>query len=834
MNAAKAKHSTARLQNIFWGLGFGIFLCVLTIWLYREILFAPAGMIPWGSDTLGHVLKAEYLRRSIENGIYYPNIFPGWYMGLQMLRYHPPLPYYLLVLIFGLTTDMVKASAWFIALSAFGGGLTWVLYRRWLGWLPALLGGVLFLFLPDNLRVALAEGNLPRVLATALFPLAVYFVLRLLDTPRRPFFILALAVTFTLILLSHAMMAAIYAVCCALLVILLWLFRCAKRQASLITIAVIAIGILLGGAWLLPSLVGGLTELDTSAVTEALATIPPGQYFNPFVRTNPEIVYVGAVLLGLSLLSLFWRRKNNGYYSLALILAALFGVGITLPMVNDFYNSLPLHGLMWPLRFLGAASFFMLLGLFWRVSKLEQPFNWPPVILFLLLLLDGSGSLHLIHLRTERQDVFAASQALAQSKGWREATLDDSRLSSEPAYFLTAAGGREQLFGWAYQGARTATNVAALNDAIHFGHIPYLLDRLQLYGVDDVLLMNNLDGAGNVVPALGLAGFSIQFSGADAALFHRDGAARAVAANWKVLGIGKGAQNLAYVFPQVITGSSYRVDDYAVDFLRRFNVIFLSGFTWSDRTVAEKILKQAATQGVQVIVDLTGTPEDPLAKIPHFLGVWGEPVILSDESIQLGEAQVGPFGSSAELWHALVPQGAQVDVLTFNYLGQKATTLGYNDYGRGKIWFVGLNMVYYAAQHPGTPLDDILAKLIELPAGQPSAYQSIPLLDYRTSPDGYDFSYSIERPTFVLLPFAAHEGYLVSIDGAQVEAASLENLITADLPAGQHRVVITFLPTRIYVFGWGASLVAALVLGLLIFRAIHPGDVCLSERMVEK
>lgn len=816
MNAGSVNASGVKVNVALRGILSVLFLAGLSLWMFWQILFPSNALVPWGSDTLGHVLKAEYLQRAIQNGVYYPNILPGWYMGLQMLRYHPPLPYYVLVLIAWFSGNMILAAGWFVALCAFAGGLSVLLFQRWLGWLPAMLAAILFLFLPDNLRVAMAEGNLPRVLASALFPLAVYFLLRLLEEPRRLFFALGLALTFTLIVLSHAMMAAIYAVCCGVMLILAWGFRSISRQSGLSGLVVIVLGIMLGGAWLLPSLVGGLTGLDASAVTEALATIPPLQYFNPFVRSNPEVIYIGAVLLALALLSFIWPRKQDGI-SIGLTLAALLGVAITLPGLNDLYNSMPMHGLMWPLRFLGAASFFLLLALFWQARKPDFPLQWPVLVLFLLLTLDGSGSLKLIHLRPVRPDITAASQFLASGSGWREATLDDSHLSSEPSYSLTAVGGREQLFGWAYQGARTASNVAALNEAVHFGHSAYLVDRLALYGVDDVLLMNNLDRASETKPVLQQAGFVNQYTGKETVLFHRDGSARAMAADWKVLGIGRGAQNLAYVFPQVILGSSDRVDDYSLDFLSRFDVIFLSGFRWNDMAASENLLEQVAGQGAQVYVDLTGTPEDPLAKIPHFLGVWGEPVLLSSGLIQLGDVQAGPFGASNELWHALVPQGAQVDVLTFDYLGQKATALGYTTYGSGKVWFLGLNLVYYSAQHPGTAVDGILAGLFGLPAGQPSAYEAVPLADYAATSDGYTFSYSLDRPRFVLLPFAAHDGYLVKVDGAPVEAITLENLIGVDLQPGSHSVSIIFPPTRVHVLGWIVSVLAAVLLAALYY-----------------
>ena len=203
----------------------GIFaIGFVACFVYWGVLYPPAiePLYPWASDTLGHVLKVDYLGDNLDQGISYPDILPDWYMGQQMMRYHPPLPYYLLVVLSAFLPSSVSAANWFIVLCAFVGGLSWLLYRRWIGLLPAILGGILFLFLPDNLRVAFAEGNLPRVLATAIMPVLVYFLLRSLEGSGSIWHRVGLALCFTLVVLSHAMMAAIFAIFCTLLVIMLW------------------------------------------------------------------------------------------------------------------------------------------------------------------------------------------------------------------------------------------------------------------------------------------------------------------------------------------------------------------------------------------------------------------------------------------------------------------------------------------------------------------------------------------------------------------------------------------------------------------------------------
>jgi uncharacterized membrane protein len=650
-------------KNWFKVAGAILLIICAALLIYRAILFPPMGssLYPWASDTQGHLHKVEYLRGNLDQGIFSPQILPNWYMGMQFMRYYPPLPYYLLVLLHYLTLNSISAANWFIMLCALGGGLSWLLYRRWIGLLPAMLGGILFLFLPDNIRVAMAEGNLPRVLATALLPLTIYLLLRSLEKTGTIWHRFGLALCFAVVVLSHAMMAAIYAVCCGLILLFVWLKRTTTLQRAVHAVLFIVLGIMLSAWWLLPSFYGGITNLDSSAMTEALAVFPLTDYLNPGLRNgNPEAVYIGLALLALSVASLWVYREYRGYTT-ALTFTGCFGVLITTSGFNQFFNALPLHNLLWPLRFLGIASFVLLLALMWSLHGWK---NISPAVVFTvvaILAIDGSGSFFLIGLRPVDPDVDQISQRLSLTNGWREATLDLSRLGSGPSLSFSTVGDREQLFGWAYQGARTAKTVAALNEAIELGFPEYLLDRLDIFGTDDVVLLNELPNAEQIADGLQQEGYLKVCSGQRVDLYHREGHPRALVADWETLGIGHGAQNLAYLFPNLILGTSTGVDDYDLEYLLGYKTILLSGFDWHDRGKAERLVEQVARNNVRVIIDLTGVKADPFARIPKFLNVWGEQAILSPEPVQVFSPEkqytLDGFGQYSQLWHSHMLQG---------------------------------------------------------------------------------------------------------------------------------------------------------------------------------
>jgi uncharacterized membrane protein len=806
-------------------------LTLLTLIIYGDILFAvePA-RYPWASDTLGHALKAEYLGQKLAAGDFYPNLQPEWYLGQQMLRYYPPLPYYVLVGIHRVVGDLLAATSWFIAACALLGALSWLLYRRWLGWGMAALGGALFLFLPDNIRVALAEGNLPRVLATALLPLAVYCLLRVLEEQPARRYWLGLVLCFAAIVLSHAMMAAIYAACCGVVALLFLGGRTTTPRRAVGAISGIALGLLLSSWWLLPSLTGGITEINAAAVTEALTVFPLTYYLNPTARIGtPEAIYVGLVLLVMPLVLLF-VRAGRAWTPIALTLAGCAGVLISTPGFNNLFNSLPFHQLFWPLRFLGVASFALLLALVWRLRTLFAQSPLIALAIVAVLVVDNGRSLALIHLRPLNPDVAAVATQLQSSPGWRVATLDASRLGSAAAYAFTAQGKREQVFGWAYQGARTAATVAALNETLENGAMAYLRDRLSLYGVDDVVLLRDLPRAPEVAATLADAGFDPIYQGEMVTHYRRDGGPRAYRAAWSALGIGRGAQNLAFWFPQLVVGGSSVVDDYTLDELRRYKTVVFSGFRWRDRANAEELVRSAAAAGVHVIVDLTGAPEEPLARLPRFLDVWGEQVVFNGQAVRItGDGQMyelQPLGDASALWQAYVPQGLDADVLTFDYLGEQSTALGYKQVGAGRVWFVGLNLPYHAIVNNDPAANTLLSRVLQLPPNTPAERQALPLDNYQADQHGYTFTYTLNTADRLFVPVAFHEGTVVEVDGAPVTASSFERLLAFDAPAGTHNVSIRIQPTLISTLGQALSAIALIcVLAMFIgyWRQPHSG-----------
>lgn len=72
-------------------------------------------------------MKIEYVREQLARGITYPDLFPHWYFGSQILRYYAPLPYLLVIWIANLSgLPLITALQGLIALCAWVGALLWL------------------------------------------------------------------------------------------------------------------------------------------------------------------------------------------------------------------------------------------------------------------------------------------------------------------------------------------------------------------------------------------------------------------------------------------------------------------------------------------------------------------------------------------------------------------------------------------------------------------------------------------------------------------------------------------------------------------------------------
>jgi uncharacterized membrane protein len=776
---------------------------------------------PWSSDTWGHLIKAVYLREQISEGIWYPDLFPEWYSGQQMLRYFPPLTYYALVGLNELTDNIYMAGNYLMFLTSLIGGVSVLLFapRIGLGW--ATIAGIFFVIFPDNLRVAFAEGNMPRIISIALLPAAFYFLVNLLENNGRKRDFIGLVLMVGIIVLSHAMMAGIFLLGFGMYAVSYWLVGRGPFRSATIGAAALTIGLFISAWWMFPSLTGGITELDNAAASEAIAQFPLTVSFNPGLRaSNHEVFYVGLSVVLATLLSWpVWSRLDPWVKSMVPVTIIMTLIGSTI--VVELWRALPAHQIFWPLRFMSFASLLLIINSLIVASKLfrvsvSPNMRWmrfAAVAIPLLMLADFQSSTALIRTREIPPDVASVSSELKELDGWRVATADLSRLGSAPSMLFTTEGEREQLFGWAFQGSITAPLLARVNQSMDQGHLGYTVSRLERLGTDDVVYLPQPDIDTALRPALEDFGFEIVHTDGRLTLFHKDGAPRAVEIPLKVFGIGAGANNVALLFPEVTIGTSPNIEEYDVEFLEQFDVLVLSRFTFSSRGKAEEIVKALAEQGKTIVIDLTSAPLDTLSREPKFLGVYGEPVLQITQARTIIDGVISPllpFTDEFGTWRSVTPQGTDEVLIPFEYIAAQGSALSRNIYGEGQVMFVGLNLMFHAAITDDPLAIRILESILGIEANQPAGDSSIPLDNYESAEDGWRFDITLPEEKWVMLPMGFHAGTSVEADGAEVNIVGVESLILAELPAGTSSVYIKSDETSIYTIGRATTVLGVL------------------------
>lgn len=804
-----------------------IILAALVI--YFDVIFPRDSdrIFPWSSDAWGHLVKSVYLSEQIGNGHLYPDLFPSWYSGQQLLRYFPPLSYYIIVGLDQITGNIFTAGNVYIFVMALIGSLSFLIFSPRIGMFWAVVAGILFLIFPDNLRIAFAEGNLPRLAATALLPAAFFFLLNLLENrhSRRNF--VGLVVVIGLIVLSHAMMAGIFLLGLGLYVIAYWLIKGERFNVAVTGIVGLTSGLLISGWWLLPSTTGGISELDNNAASEAIAEFPPSVALDPSLRgSNNEIFYVGlSVVLVLFALIFFWKRLDAWAKALLVVTFVMTLIGTT--FVIDGWRALPGHELLWPLRFMSFAALGLTLAAVLLArelynSGLEPQRRWmrlAAVVLLALVFIDFQPSLELIRSRERPAEVQEISEELAVLDGWRVATADLSRLGSAPAMLFTTEGDREQVFGWAFQGSITGPLLARVNQSLTDNFLGFGVSRLNRLGADDVVILPQPGISPRLGEALEADGYDLVGNSGALLLYHRDGEPRAYTVPLKVLGIGGGAENASLVFPQMIVGSSPSLDDYSDEFLQQFDLVLLSRFTAASRGGAEKRVERLAENGMRFIVDMTGAPVSPLSRRPEFLGVHGEPVLQIDQATLIKdgvETDLEPFEVAGGNWNSVVPQGADEELIGFEYPAVTGTAIARNMYGegaeQGQVVFLGLNLLFHVTLTQDPAAISLLEDLIGLPAFEMPDDVAHTLGNYRATEGGWTFEIAVPEEGWMLFPMAHHEGTRVYVDGEPVESIGIERLTLARIPAGTSSVEIRSEQTGIYTVGYIASFIGLLLL----------------------
>ncbi len=709
----KSKHHSSNL--VIKALSAVLFLATLASFLLSYIKQIEGA--PWGADIYGHIFKGDLVYQGIKQGNIYPLFTEFWYNGVQPFRYWGPIPYYIFAGCEALAKgDVYEGYYLFIAVTFFIGAIGWLLWgiknnRIFL----SLILGILWFFMPDNLRVFFSEGNIPRIVITATFPYFLFFLWAFVED-RQKKAALGVVLVFSISILSHLMIAAMIGIA-TFIFLLCYGLICKKIRGSIQIITMMLMAFLICGIWVYPALKGGLVSMDKEATSEVMRqlSVPFTISLNPFLRLkNTGYFYYGLSILLISVIGVIasYKKSQPGFITTLIIF-----LGTTTAFI-PFLIKLPLNQLLWMMRFTPMAYGFFLMAIFnWkRCKKLVL------ASILLLLILDSSLSFNLPYYTDEKPKKI--TQVLDEAKRitkQRILLLDNSLFGSYPSYYLGSEGKRvPYAYGWAWQGAATAKNIVLLNTAVERGYYNYMFDRAIEMGCDTLIirkasLMHTKDKWKDLRKSAQLSGYSLYKETPESYIIHRDIEHEfGVVTDYEGLCIGRFAADIPLLYPYFEHGDSWNIEDYSLTELSQYKVIFLSDFNYYSRENAENILTWLSEKGVKIIIDMNRIPADTETNRMKFLGVHAQPITFYKEFGDLffnGKTYNSKgFIKQYEAWNTVYLDNLD-EITGFLWMNnQKLAFAGKKEYDN--ITFLGFNLMFHAMTNEDEVVKRLLSQVI--------------------------------------------------------------------------------------------------------------------------
>jgi len=421
------------------------------------------------NDTMYHVYRGDWILHSVESGDIWPLYNPVWYNGVELLRYWPPAAAYLMAFCQFIARSIPALFPGYYVLEGFSiycgiiyliGAITWniagyVRNRPFMG----IVLGILWFIMPSGLHVLFAEGNLPRSLIMAIFPLAFVFINQYLRKGGLANFI-GTALSFLVMCVCHVGYTGMVALACLMYIFVYRLCcftgsgrlqRSGKRDLELV--AGIASGFLLAGIIMFPALRGGLASNTSNAGQAAkkffqsiFVTLDPVRHF----KDGYGRPYFGIVAFLIALFGTVAgkRRSRPGF------ITALIIILMTTDTASGIIEMLPGGSLMWMLRFLPLATAMILYSMF-EWDSLKRPVL---VVLSGLLIVDCVFCIFALWPKKEEGDLkrffdnAAGNTLIDEAKSItvnRIALMDSASPFNNGVFYLTDyEGSRNQLLSF--------------------------------------------------------------------------------------------------------------------------------------------------------------------------------------------------------------------------------------------------------------------------------------------------------------------------------------------------------------------------------------------------
>lgn len=711
-------------------------LAILTMYIVKD-----SGRYPQGSDTFCHLYRADLLLKNIELGNWFPLYDGTWYNGVEIMRYWGPLPLYLLAgLEWFIQSSILDTYILFLGVLLVIGGCGWLLwgitYQR-IG--LSVFIGLIWFYMPENMRVVILEGNLPRGVINALLPFFFYFLWRVMVEKKRNA-IFALVFITALITLCH-LGITLMLIATTIIFILIHTSLNHVPRSSLCALGACISGVFLAGLWVVPALIGGAASGSSTNQVMKFFFESAFVSLNPFTRINGDMLsfYFGLSIFLLCILGTLCGPKN----SKAGFITAMILLICTTKSAYELFAKLPFSQFLWMIRFIpiGLATAMVSL-LLWKQLK-----KWATLLLAILLVADCSTSYQNIYFPSEYRiadvpanlDKRAEEALITKAKDitkQRMALMDLSEYGSFAPFYITGVGKVVNFaYGAGWEGAATASNIVNLNASAEYGWYVYLFDRALELGNDTILVpIDNLKEKSKdierLIEAARISGYYPIENDGTSILLHKDTVEQfGVISHYQAIAIGESASGIAMIFPCFEEGSKTNINEYSFEELSTYHTIYLSGFTYDGKTTAEELLSKLADNGVNIYIDMNRIPIDEIKKSMELFGVTSQSISFSDTfpefSYQGNTYTSLDFSYGLGEWNSVYLLGLDEVEGSCNMTNKVLPFLGTAK--NENLHFIGLNIMYYLQTTRDTEIQKLAETIFGLKDSSVPAREVVPI-----------------------------------------------------------------------------------------------------------
>ncbi|MBO6137657.1 MAG: hypothetical protein J6O71_03500 [Lachnospiraceae bacterium] len=676
------------------------------------------GMYPSGTDVMYDIYRGDFLYKNWQDGIIFPLYDPYWFNGIELLRVEPPLAPYIIALCQLLMRGNIYIGyLLYIVIVFIIGSACWYIVgmrenRPILGWFM----GIIWFFIPNNLYILFGVGDLGRALANAFLPLFLFYVSNYLMYGSWRIIPKLIAV-YTLITLSSLNYSAmIFLASLLYMIIYLIANRTGRRFRRLLAALCLPYAII--GLWLYNAYQTGVIDFGAGEEIE--------NHFqsifislNPFYRSavSSDIYYYGLAIFLVSIFGIICSKRMQIPGFITAIMMLLFSTNLLFPLLSV----MPSSKFLLMLKYISIAVGLSLLSLVqWRTLKKKLLF----VCLFLLIL-DTLPSLWYIRGYAnstdprDRYEKIMDETLIRQAKEvtkQRLAFFDGGELGSTVAFMISDYGDRIMTsYGYGWEGAATKRNISQIEIALRDGYYPYLFDRMLQLGNDSVIIKKTTLEAelyGNdreyfrLKDSAEALGYSVYAENEEYIFFHQDIEGRwGTSEKFRALGIGNAAATLSLAYPTIEETEETNLNHYTYDELAKYDVIYLSEFTYDSLTEAENLVKRLADSGTQILILADGIPENRENRMKTFLGMTCNMIKFKNgypelETVDYGVLDCDLFPMSYADWTCYYVNGLDKVLGTLTDAGEQISFYGtvYNDNIR--VLALNIPLYFYLTEDP--------------------------------------------------------------------------------------------------------------------------------------